>query len=147
MNRIKVFGVALFCCIAFTLNVSKAQQTIIDELKKHKQTSNFAMALEKANLHERLSEPGPFTIFAPSNETFNKLSSREKFNRDLLLNHIFTGMATERSLRAMSDITCLSGRTIKVGRNQGLSIENFAILESNIRAKNGVIHLIDGVIK
>lgn len=146
MFRVKVLGLVLLSSIVLTVNLAQAQK-IMDELKRNKQTVNFAAAIEKVNLQEKLNEPGPFTLFAPSNEAFGKLSNEQKINRNLLLNHIFTGMATERSLKAMSDITCLSGRTIKVGHAQKLSIDNFVIIESNIRAQNGVIHIINGVIK
>lgn len=146
MVRVKVLGLVLLSGVVLTVNLAQAQK-IMDELKKNKQTNNFAAAIEKANLQDKLNEPGPFTLFAPSNEAFDKLTSSQKINQNLLLNHIFTGMATERSLKAMSDITCLSGRTIKVGHAQRLSVDNFAIIESNIRAQNGVIHIIDGVIK
>lgn len=124
-------------------------QSIMNKLKANKETTHFAAALENTNLDERLDQKGPFTLFAPSNRTFDELSDGQQSDSNLLLNHIFTGMATERSLKAMSDITCLSGRTITIQKRNGnkLSVDSFVILTSNIRADNGVIHIIDGVIR
>lgn len=124
-------------------------QTIMQQLKNNNETTQFAAALENANLDDRLNQDGPFTLFAPSNRTFNGLTTGQKSDADLLLNHIFTGMATERSLKAMSNITCLSGRNITVheGNEKRLMVDSIVILKSNIRADNGVIHIIDGVIK
>lgn len=124
-------------------------QSVLEKLKSNSQTSQFAKALENADLADRLRQAGPFTVFAPTNSTFNDLSVGQQSNNNLLLNHILTGMATERSLRAMSDITCLSGQTISIQNQNGnnLAIESNKIIKSNIRASNGIIHIIDGVIK
>lgn len=137
--------ILLFVVAGFT---TVQAQSVMQKLKEHQETSNFAQALEKADISDRLNGDGPFTLFAPSNNAFGRLSVSQQANSNLLLNHIFTGMATERSLRAMSDITCLSGQTISVATRQNrLSVNNHAVVVSNIRAKNGVIHIIDGVIQ
>lgn len=122
-------------------------QTVMDKLKSNSQTTEFAEALENANIDNRLNQSGPFTLFAPSNGAFNSLSAREKGSNTLLLNHIFMGMATERSLKAMSEVTCLSGRNLTIDNGSEMSIDNTRIVTSNIKAKNGVIHIIDGVIR
>lgn len=143
----KIFGLALVlsCIIAFS---DIQAQSILEKLKSNGQTTQFAQALENEGISERLNESGPFTVFAPTNSAFDELSLGQKSNSSLLLNHILTGMATERSLRAMSDITCLSGQTITIQNQNGsnLSIESNRISVSNIKANNGVIHIIDGVI-
>lgn len=142
--------------ISFTLTISLVlvfvplqAQTVLDKLKSNSQTTEFAKALENADIDDRITESGPFTLFAPSNSAFNNLSMVEKRNNDLLLNHIFMGMATERSLKAMSEVTCLSGRnlTIQNGSGQELVINDIRIVTSNLKADNGVIHVIEGVIK
>lgn len=143
----KILGLVL--ALSFLLIFSNIQaQSIVDKLKSNSQTTQFAQALENAGINERLNESGPFTVFAPTNTAFDELSLGQKSDSNLLLNHILTGMATERSLRAMSDITCLSGQTITIQNqnNSNLAIESNQISVSNIKANNGVIHIIDGVI-
>jgi uncharacterized surface protein with fasciclin (FAS1) repeats len=146
-NFQKIFKLALtlFLLVVFS-NVQA--QSILEKLTSNSQTSQFAQALKDAGIHERLNESGPFTVFAPTNTAFDELSVGQKSDSNLLLNHILTGMATERNLRAMSDITCLSGRTITIQNKNGnnLSVESNRIISSNIKASNGVIHIIDGVI-
>jgi uncharacterized surface protein with fasciclin (FAS1) repeats len=134
--------------LTFTV-ISVQAQTVMQKLKANNQTTEFARALEDADIDNRINQKGPFTLFAPSNDAFNNLSSIERGNNELLLNHIFTGMATERSLKAMSNVTCLSGRnlTLQEDNEQGLTINSIRIVTSNIKAENGVIHIIDGVIK
>lgn len=141
----------LFFITAFILSFHVARsQSIMQKLKANNQTSHFAQALEKTNLSSKLNSSGPYTLFAPSNEAFDKLTATQKENSQLLLNHIFTGMATERSLKAMKEVTCLSGKTIKLKgaeNGQSVSVDSYVIIASNIRASNGVIHIINGVIK
>lgn len=140
----------LLFILALTIIIVPARaQTVMQKLKTLSETNHFAQALEDANLNTRLNQSGPFTVFAPSNSAFDKLSARQKTNNQVLLNHIFTGMATERSLKLMSDITCLSGQTIKIQNRSGnnISVNSFTVISSNIKVNNGVIHIIDGVIK
>jgi len=143
-----IIRLTLFLGFISCFAVSEAQN-VMQKLQSNRQTSHFARALVDANLHEKLNQNGPFTLFAPSNSAFDKLSIGQKNNDDLLLNHIFTGMATERSLKAMSEVTCLSGRTIniKTNSNDQVMVNSVPISTANIRTSNGVIHIIDGVIK
>lgn len=142
--------ISLFIFLSFISSVETLNgQTVIEQLKNNGETVEFGKALEKTNIDERLNKSGPFTLLAPSNKAFAKLQSAQKSNSNLLLNHIFTGLATKRSLMAMSEVTCLSGRTITLRntKDQELSVESYRIIAFNIKADNGVIHIIDGVIK
>lgn len=146
MNKGKV-GTLLLICSLWTFDFTQAQ-TVMDLLNSNKQTTAFAQALEKANLDKKLNNSGPFTLFAPTNQAFNNLPNWQKADDNTLLNHIFTGLATARSLRVMSNVTFLSGKTVKItGDIEDLSVGSFEILKSNIRANNGVIHTINGVIR
>lgn len=136
--------------ISFGVAISSVNaQNVIQELQKHKKASHFVQALEKAKLQERLNKKGPFTLFVPVNSAFDELSDRQKSNTDLLLNHILTGMATKRNLKAMSYITSISGHkfVVETDNNQRLTVASYEIISSNIKADNGVIHMINGVIR
>lgn len=141
----------LFFVSIFVLSFHIARsQSIMQKLANNKQTSHFAQSLINANLDSRLNGSGPYTILAPANKAFDKLSDSQKKDDQLLLNHIFMGMATERSLEAMNEVTCLSGKTIKLEKINGgksITVDSYMIVTSNIKADNGVIHIINGVIK
>ncbi|WP_138429640.1 fasciclin domain-containing protein [Fodinibius saliphilus] len=124
-------------------------QNIMDKMKQHEQAKHFARAIVETNLDQKLNDSGPYTLFVPSKKVFNSLNEAQKVNKQLILNHIFTGMATERSLKVMKNVTCLSGKkiTIKSDSNNKMSVNSFRLLSSNIKASNGVIHIINGVIK
>lgn len=135
----------------FLGNITFVQaQTVLETLKNNRQTSQFAAAIERAGLNDRFNQKNAsFTVFAPSNSAFNRLSASEKNSSQVLLNHVITGTATKRSLQYMSNITCLSGLTVEVAQmdDNSLEIQDYSIIQSNIRADNGVIHVIDGVIQ
>lgn len=142
--------IRILIVLGFVFTYSHAEgQPILEKLKSNSQTTQFAQALENNGIDDRLDGSGPFTLFVPSNNAFSNISSGQQSDSNLLLNHILTGLATERSLRAMSDITSLSGKTITIENQNGdnLSISNNRIITSNIKADNGVIHIIDGVIE
>lgn len=137
----------LILCFCVAVIPSMQAQSVMQKLKSGPQTDRFAEALDKTDLGAKLERSGPYTLFVPYNKAFSRLATGQKADRDLLLNHIFTGMATVRSLKAMSEVTCLSGRTIKIESGQQLTVDSYRILQSNIRADNGVIHIIEGVIR
>ncbi|HLR33178.1 MAG TPA: fasciclin domain-containing protein [Fodinibius sp.] len=139
---------ALFFLVAGSFMMADAQ-TVLEALKNNGRTTEFAAAIERAGLENRFdTRSGSYTVFAPSNTAFNKMNSNEKNNSRLLLNHIITGTATKRSLQYMSKMTCLSGLTVEVSQDDNtLSVQDYPLLESNIQADNGVIHVIDGVIQ
>ena len=140
----------LLFLLALVWNISGASaQSVLDIINDNPNTSAIAAAVEETGLTSELSNAGPYTLFVPSNNAFNKLSKNERTNSDLLLNHIITGTATKRSLKFMSQITSLSGITIEIVKenNNRLSVQNCPLVESNIRADNGVVHIIGGVIK
>lgn len=118
--------------------------------------NTFAKALAEAGLVETLKGPGPFTVFAPTDEAFaklppGKLASLMKDKsalKEVLLFHVVTG-----SLSA-ADIAKLNGKSKKtaeggdakiVTSGTGIMINNARVLKSDIMATNGVIHTIDAV--
>lgn len=147
-QRLKLYVVGFVIIVIGIIQPLQAQN-VVQTLAENEQTTEFAKALQQANLDEKLNKTGPFTLFAPSNSAFSDLADWQKRNEELLLNHIFMGMATERSLRVMSNVTFLSGKTIPLKKtsNGELLINANRLQESNIKASNGVIHIIDGVIK
>jgi uncharacterized surface protein with fasciclin (FAS1) repeats len=145
----KVLGLLVLGILIIGIQ-SISAQSVFETLESNGQTSDFAAALENAGLDDRLSGSNEsFTVFAPSNSAFAKVDDKIKTNSDFLLNHIITGAATKRSLQHMSQVTCLSGITIEIVKmnNGSLSVQNYPLEQSNIRAGNGVIHIINGVIQ
>jgi len=133
--------------------------------------STFSGNLQKNQLSRTfLEEEGPYTIFAPSNEAYQALSQEE---RDALSNAqnmqensarlhylIIDEELTEENLRQEIEtaggtyvLTSMQGEEISVsleGENVVLTDaagNKATVVESNRDASNGVIHVIDGILK
>lgn len=131
---------------------SAKSQKIMTVIKSHSDLSSFANALEANGIDKELSGAGPYTVFAPINESFDKETSGKNLAspsvRNLVLNHIMTGYATERNMKVMSRATSMGGVTLllKPAENP-VKINDAEVLRMNIKAQNGVLHIIKGILK
>ncbi|MDZ7693749.1 MAG: fasciclin domain-containing protein [Balneolaceae bacterium] len=141
----------LFFCL---LNpISLYGQNVVDVLSSYDQVSTFVDIIQESGVSEKLSSNGPYTIFAPSNSalddmqgTLNRSSSSSL--REFVMNHVMTGMATKRQIMVMSSAPTLGGITLEIQvQNNDVSINQVSIVRYNIRADNGVVHVIDGTLQ
>ncbi|MDZ7714954.1 MAG: fasciclin domain-containing protein [Balneolaceae bacterium] len=127
-------------------------QTLLVKLEQTKEISLFSQAIVNSGLDTELKDNATYTIFAPSNEVLEKEIGGKGYSdsklRSFLLNHIITGWATEKNLKSMSKATSLGGISLKFAwENDVLTINEAKISKSNIKAENGIIHVIDRVLK
>ena len=119
--------------------------------------STLATAIQAAGLVKTLRGTGPFTVFAPTNEAFDKLpegtvqSLLEPANRqqlvDILTYHVVPGRVLAADVVKLSEVATLQGSNLPVEvRGNQIYVGNAQVLETNIQANNGVIHVIDSVL-
>ncbi len=121
------------------------------------QVSTLVTAVKAAGLVETLKGPGPFTVFAPTNEAFAKLpagtvesllrpENKEKL-RAILLYHVHAGDAVPAaSVRTMS-LSTANGKPLSINVSNGAVMVNEArVIKTDVMATNGVIHWIDTVV-
>lgn len=116
----------------------------------------FIKAVKAAGFTDTLKGGGPFTVFAPSDAAFAKLSPEkleELFRpenkdmlRDLLAAHVFPVKASAAELDKLKDVQNLKRRPLKIETADGLKVGGAAITQQDIAASNGVIHIIDTVL-
>lgn len=140
--------------------VESEEQVICDYISCHPdQYSEFQKLIEATEMASLLKVRGPFTLFLPTNEAmlayyaYKDLNSLEEFSEsflnDLILNHIVAmeistdeiGLGTLREPNALGDhlVTEFQGSDIIVSKCS-------KIIERDIRAANGYIHVIDQVL-
>lgn len=112
-------------------------------------------AVRAANLEETLRQPGPFTIFAPTDEAFAKLppgtwaallQDPERL-RGVLLLHVVKGRLPARVIAKLPRVLSAHGLPLSVVETRnGVQIHGAKILTTDIEASNGVIHIIDRVL-
>jgi len=117
--------------------------------------STLVTAVVTANLVTTLKGSGPFTVFAPTNEAFAKLDegvlevllANPTVLADLLKYHVVSGKVLSTDLTTTSVQTLLSGKSISVSVANGVTLNGTAsVVEADIEATNGVVHVIDEVL-
>jgi len=143
--------------VAFAPGALQAQDKDIVETAAATGTfKTLTKLLADAGLTETLRGPGPFTVFAPTDEAFAKLTpgtldalakDRSRL-RSVLLYHVVAGKITAADALKLAG----TGRKTVEGQEAKLSvmgstpmINNAHVTQTDIAAKNGVIHGIDAV--
>ncbi|MCL4871592.1 MAG: fasciclin domain-containing protein [Anaerolineae bacterium] len=114
-------------------------------------------AVEAAGLAETLSGPGPFTVFAPTDEAFAALPAGtvESLLADpagaltqILLYHVVAGEVMAGDVVSLSTATTVQGEeiAIKVENGNVYLNDTVQVIITDIEASNGVIHVIDAVL-
>jgi uncharacterized surface protein with fasciclin (FAS1) repeats len=114
----------------------------------------LAAAVKAAMLAEALKGEGPFTLFAPTDEAFRKLprhtleSLLKPENRPALARilkyHVVKGRKDSAAVLASRSLTTLEGSRLHV--NPGPAVNQSRLIETDIDASNGIIHVIDRVL-
>ena len=134
----------------------KKSNTITELASKTPSLSTLYTALEASGLDAALNGPGPFTVFAPSNDAFAKLDANE-LNTIISTPSLLTALLQYQVVAAevfSSDLengpvqTLLSGQTVDVSlAGGGVTLNGSSnVTDADIDASNGVIHIIDEVL-
>jgi uncharacterized surface protein with fasciclin (FAS1) repeats len=141
---------------AHSMSQSK-KPTIVDIALKGKQFTTLVAALKAADLVDTLAGDGPFTVFAPTNAAFAKLpkgtvenllkpENKEQLKK-VLTYHVVSGAVRSNQLKNGQKVASVEGSAISVSIKRGqVKVNNAAVITPNIKASNGIIHVIDRVI-
>jgi uncharacterized surface protein with fasciclin (FAS1) repeats len=133
----------------------EARNSIVEIARVAGQFSTLLTAVEAAGLTETLQNDGPFTVFAPTDGAFANLPDGvvESLLADpealaqILLYHVVPGALTVRELRDMAGVETAQGDDLTLEVTpQGLTINGAYLLTENIRASNGIVHVITSVL-
>jgi transforming growth factor-beta-induced protein len=110
--------------------------------------TKLAEALTTAGLVDDLQGEGPFTVFAPTDAAFEKLSAAPTGDAltNVLLYHVLQGAVGPADLKEGGAAKTLAGSPVLFTLAGGAKINDASITTTNVVAKNGVIHVIDTVI-
>lgn len=115
--------------------------------------STLVTAVQVAGLVETLKSPGPFTVFAPTDDAFGKLppgtveslvKSPPQLGR-ILTFHVVPGKLMKSDLEKVDSVTSVEGSLIPIDCSQAFEVKNATVVQADIEADNGVIHVIDTV--
>jgi uncharacterized surface protein with fasciclin (FAS1) repeats len=134
-----------------------AEKDIVDIAAGNDSFSTLVAAVKAADLVDTLKGEGPFTVFAPVNAAFDALpdgtvedllkpENKEQLAA-VLTYHVVPGkvMSSDLSDGMMAESVQGSEITVGVG-DGGVTVDGANVVQADIEASNGVIHVIDGVI-
>ena len=148
---------AAFAVIGAATSVAAQPKDIVDTAVAAGSFNTLAKALEAAGLVQTLKGPGPFTVFAPTDEAFAKLpagtletllkpENKAKLTR-ILTYHVVSGKVMAADVVKVKSAKAVSGDTLTVmTQGSNVMIDKAQVVKTDIAASNGVIHVIDTVL-
>jgi uncharacterized surface protein with fasciclin (FAS1) repeats len=156
--RKSILTVAIFAfAMLIGANTQAQDKNIVELAVGNENLSTLVTAVKAAGLVETLSGEGPFTVFAPTNEAFENLpegvleSLLKPENKDqlvaVLTYHVVSGSVMSTDLKDGMKAETVQGESATVKLNYGKAkIDNANVVAADVKASNGVVHVIDAVI-
>jgi len=127
--------------------------TVVDAAQKRFNLRTLTQAVVDAGLADDLSQEGPFTVFAPTDEAFNALPAGTLDNLSneelatILQFHVVADGIPSGNLEGTQDVPSLLGELLLVESNDGVTVNASAnVVTADIDPSNGYIHTIDEVL-
>ena len=128
-------------------------QDIVDTAVKAGNFKTLVAAVQAAGLVDTLKGPGPFTVFAPTDEAFAKipkatldglLADKAALSK-VLTYHVVSGKVMAADVKA-GKVKTVEGQELTVTTKGGVMVDNAKVVATVVAASNGVIHAIDTVL-
>lgn len=134
-----------------------APPTIVQVASSNHDLSSFVKALKAADLIDILSGSSRYTVFAPTNQAFAKISKTDwaalladqASLTKILTFHLVFGLVTAKDILRMDGKTAktVEGANLNVTiTEQLIEINEAKVVKTDLLASNGVIHCIDTVL-
>lgn len=131
-----------------------ATQNIVEVATAAGSFKTLLTAVEAAGLTATLAGPGPFTVFAPTDEAFAKVPAKdlEALLADkaaltsVLTYHVVSGAVMAKDVTGLTSAKSLQGAELPIDTSNGVKIGGATVVKADIAASNGVIHVIDTVL-
>ncbi|MCO6457325.1 MAG: fasciclin domain-containing protein [Pirellulaceae bacterium] len=155
----KRFALALVAVLALAISPALAAdgKDIVQTAVGAGKFKTLVAAVQAAGLVETLQGQGPFTVFAPTDEAFEKLpegtveSLLKPENKAklvaILTYHVVPGKVLSGDVVKLSEAETVQGSSVKISTKAGkVMVDKATVVKADIECSNGVIHVIDSVI-
>ena len=133
-----------------------SQKNVVQIAVGSKDHTTLVKAVQAAGLVDSLANPGPFTVFAPTDAAFAKLpagtvegllkADKKKDLSDILEYHVFVGILREAQMTDGQEYSQANGSNIKIKVKDGKTYVNDAAVVATVPASNGIVYVIDSVL-
>jgi uncharacterized surface protein with fasciclin (FAS1) repeats len=153
-----VIGAAALGLSACTeATTSTTQMDIVETAVADGSFTTLVAAVQAAGLVETLQGPGPFTVFAPTDDAFAALPEGTvetlllPENRDqltaILTYHVIPGAVMSGDIAGQTlSVASVNGAELVIDATDGVRVNNASVIAADVTASNGVIHVIDTVL-
>lgn len=131
-------------------------ENIVNIAAGSKDHTTLVTALKAADYVKSVANPGPLTVFAPTNAAFDKLPAGTVENllkpeqqaalKEVIKFHATTTAYAPETLAKMSDLAMANGQHVSITHVDGKLKINDANVIASIRGSNGFVHVIDAVL-
>ncbi len=133
---------------------SQKKMDIVDTAVSAGSFNTLVEAVKAADLVETLKGEGPFTVFAPTDDAFAKIPSKDLqallADKDalskILTYHVVPGKVTAAEIKNMMSAKTVEGSSITIDHSYGVKVDDAKVVKADIMTSNGIIHVIDTVI-
>jgi uncharacterized surface protein with fasciclin (FAS1) repeats len=139
--------------LAFGAMTAAQAKDIVETAVAAGSFKTLVTAVQAAGLVDTLKGPGPFTVFAPTDEAFAKipkaqldalLADKAKLTA-VLTYHVVPGKVMAKDVKA-GKVKTVQGSELTISTMGGVKVDAANVVTTDVAASNGVIHVIDSVV-
>ena len=138
------------------LHLIESKFNLIETIAKEDKFSVFSRLMGTSKANEIFSGDGNFTVFAPTNDAFGKITDADMnalLNepgqaglKALLSYHVLPGVLTAAKISGLTSTATVTGADVTFSDTGGLKVNSSGVQARNIRATDGIVHAIDTVL-
>jgi len=127
---------------------------IVDTAVNAGSFNTLVAAVKTAGLADTLKGPGPFTVFAPTDDAFAKLpeGTVESLLNDIpqltkiLTYHVVADKVMSADAVSLNSVSTVEGSALSIDASSGVKVNGATVVTPDVEADNGIIHVIDSVL-
>jgi uncharacterized surface protein with fasciclin (FAS1) repeats len=133
---------------------SPSPLSIADTAARTPQLSTLSKLIVDAGLTDTLRGPGPFTVFAPTDEAFKsvpaktmaELAADKNLLKAVLTYHVLPAKVLSEEVKT-GNATTVNGANVALSKSGSfVTVEDAVVTQADVSASNGVVHIVDRVL-
>jgi len=149
-----LLSISISNAVAGEYGKQAASKDIVDTAVAAGSFDTLVQAVQAADLVETLKGEGPFTVFAPTDEAFEKIPA-DQLNAlladkaaltQVLTYHVVPGKVMAADVVKLESAETAQGQSITIDAGDGVKVDSAMVVQTDIETSNGVIHVIDTVL-
>ena len=153
----RIISILLSSALLSSSLLGGSKKDIVETADSAGSFKTLIAAAKAAGLVDTLKSEGPFTVFAPTDDAFSKLpegtlkSLLKPENKETLASiltyHVVSGKVKSKKAAKIDRAKTVNGSEISISKSdEGLKINEANVVKADIKASNGIIHVIDSVL-